>query len=62
MVHVETLERNAQSKQAYRQDTQAQNDLARSLHTTLESLRQGDMARLFQEIGEFDVLLVRFIR
>lgn len=62
MVHVETLERNAQSRQAYRKETQARNDIAISLHSSLESLLQGDMTRLFKEVGAFDTLLVNSIR
>lgn len=59
---METLERKAQSTQAHRQDTLAQNDLAVSLRSSLESLIQGDMARLFRDVGTFDALLVSFPR
>lgn len=62
MVHVETQERHAQSTQAQRQDSLAQSDLAVSLRSSLELLLHGDMARLFQGVGTFDVLLVIFTK
>lgn len=59
---METLERKAQSIRAHRQDTLAQHDFAVSLRSSLESFIHSDMARLFQDVGTFDALLVSFIR
>lgn len=58
MVHEETLERSAQLAQAHQKDAFAHTELVSSLHSSLESLLQGDMVRLFQDVGTFDTLLV----
>ncbi|ODM17347.1 hypothetical protein SI65_07022 [Aspergillus cristatus] len=53
-VHVETLARSEQLMQVHRQDSHAQIEIASSLRSSLESLLQGDMVRLSQEMGTFD--------
>lgn len=59
-VHEETLTRSEQLVQAHRQDTQAQNELASSARSSLESFLYGDMVKLLQDVGTFDSSLVMF--
>lgn len=58
MTHEETLGRSAQFAKAHQQDTLAQTQLVSSLHSSLESLLQGDLVSLFQNVGTFDASIV----
>jgi hypothetical protein len=57
-VYDEALAREAQSVHAYEQNVEKQNELALSLQSRLESLVQGDVARLSQNVETFDASLV----
>lgn len=61
-VYQETLARREQLARNHQQDAQAQNELAISLHSSLESLLQGNMIKLFQDVETFDASLVRVPR
>lgn len=47
--------------QAHRQNSLAQIEIASSLRSSFESLLQGDMVRLFQDMETFDISLVSSI-
>ncbi|KAF4153854.1 hypothetical protein CNMCM6069_000198 [Aspergillus lentulus] len=56
-VYDEALTREAQSVHAHEQNVEKQNELALSLQSRLESLVQGDVARLSQNVETFDASL-----
>lgn len=57
-VYDDSLTREAQSVHAHEKNVEKQNELALSLQSRLESLVQGDVARLFQNVETFDASLV----
>lgn len=58
MAHEETLRRSEQLAKTHQQDTLEQTQLESALHSSLESLLQGDLVRLFQDVRDFDVSIV----
>ncbi|KAF4229579.1 hypothetical protein CNMCM6805_001255 [Aspergillus fumigatiaffinis] len=57
-VYDEALAREAQSVHAHEQNVEKQNELALSLQSRLESLVQGDVTRLSQNVETFDASLL----
>lgn len=59
-VHDETITRNEKLMETHKRDALAHQELSLSLHSSLESLLQRDVARFSEGMVGFDALLVSF--
>ena len=58
-MHEDTLTRDEEIAESRQRDARAHSELALSLQSSLDSLVQSDMGRLFQSVAGFDASLVR---